>query len=179
MSSQEDQGQRLTFYLSLSWSSMYWAFSALKSVPPCAALVALQLYLSVNPFPRSCPSPLPWDRFNFSCNSWLPVNAAGRVPRARYRATCVVHSGCMYLFGGHDGTRHLNDVHVFDFEVRLPSNWTQLLILYWSVPWVGVGGDKSGCIHERQKIRLRNRRLVNAERYKGSRSTHAQTTQLL
>ena len=23
----------------------------------------------------------------------------------------------MYLFGGHDGTRHLNDVHVYDFEV--------------------------------------------------------------
>lgn len=25
----------------------------------------------------------------------------------------------MYLFGGHDGTRHLNDVHVFDFEVSV------------------------------------------------------------
>jgi hypothetical protein len=24
----------------------------------------------------------------------------------------------MYLFGGHDGTRHLNDVHVFDFSAR-------------------------------------------------------------
>lgn len=57
-------------------------------------------------------------RYNFASSSWLQVNAAGRVPRARYRATCVVHSGCMYLFGGHDGTRHLNDVHVFDFDVR-------------------------------------------------------------
>ena len=56
-------------------------------------------------------------RYNFTSSSWLQVNAAGRVPRARYRATCVVHAGCMYLFGGHDGTRHLNDVHVFDFEV--------------------------------------------------------------
>ena len=56
-------------------------------------------------------------RFNFSTSAWHQVNASGRVPRARYRATCVVHSACMYLFGGHDGTRHLNDVHVYDFEV--------------------------------------------------------------
>ena len=42
-----------------------------------------------------------------------PINC-----RARYRATCVVHEHNMYLFGGHDGTRHLNDVHVFDFNER-------------------------------------------------------------
>lgn len=47
--------------------------------------------------------------------------AAGRVPRARYRATCVVHQYSMYLFGGHDGTRHLNDVHTFDFDQRVWS----------------------------------------------------------
>jgi len=45
-------------------------------------------------------------------------NANGRQPRARYRATCTVHepSHCMLLFGGHDGSRHLSDTHVFDFE---------------------------------------------------------------
>lgn len=39
-------------------------------------------------------------------------------PRARYRGTCVVHekSHCMILFGGHDGSRHLSDTHMFDFE---------------------------------------------------------------
>ena len=50
--------------------------------------------------------------------AWAPITGDGRVPRARYRATCVVHDQAMYLFGGHDGTRHLNDVHVFDFGTR-------------------------------------------------------------
>jgi len=68
--------------------------------------------------------------FNFASNTWSPVAASGRVPRARYRATVVTTNSStgnmdgggrmnlenrMYLFGGHDGTRHLNDVHVFDF----------------------------------------------------------------
>jgi hypothetical protein len=30
----------------------------------------------------------------------------------------------MILFGGYDGTRHLFDTHVFDFEIRL---WSSLL----------------------------------------------------
>ena len=59
--------------------------------------------------------------FNFVTSQWSQVTAAGRVPRARYRATCVVHHHSMYLFGGHDGTRHLNDVHTFDFDQRVWS----------------------------------------------------------
>ena len=48
---------------------------------------------------------------------------SGRVPRARYRSTCAVQGRSMVLFGGHDGTRHLNDCHVFDFEER---SWAAL-----------------------------------------------------
>jgi len=53
------------------------------------------------------------------------TSTGGRPPRARYRATCVVIKQYMILYGGHDGTRHLNDVHVFDFEHVC---WSSLLI---------------------------------------------------
>ena len=46
--------------------------------------------------------------FDFIHNSWRPVMASGRTPRARYRATACVHQDMMILFGGHDGTRHLS-----------------------------------------------------------------------
>ena len=31
----------------------------------------------------------------------------------------------MILYGGHDGTRHLSDTHVFDFESR---SWSTLVV---------------------------------------------------
>lgn len=48
---------------------------------------------------------------------WRPVVSVGggRSPRARYRSTACVQRDMMILFGGHDGTRHLADVHLFDF----------------------------------------------------------------
>ena len=40
--------------------------------------------------------------FNFTESSWSAVPAAGRRPRARYRATAVVHKNTFILYGGHD-----------------------------------------------------------------------------
>jgi hypothetical protein len=34
---------------------------------------------------------------------------------SRYRSSLVVYKHTCVLFGGHDGSRHLNDVHVFNF----------------------------------------------------------------
>jgi len=62
--------------------------------------------------------------YDFNRNSWSAVNAAGRRPRARYRATCVVCRNQIVLFGGHDGTRHMADTHVFDIETRI---WSALV----------------------------------------------------
>jgi len=58
--------------------------------------------------------------FNFRTFSWQPVESTGNPPRPRYRVTCVVHEDWdkMYLFGGHDGSRHLNDTYVFDFMAK-------------------------------------------------------------
>jgi hypothetical protein len=62
--------------------------------------------------------------FDFTLSQWSAVPAAGRRPRARYRATTVVHKNMLILYGGHDGTRHLSDTHVFDFDTR---TWSSLL----------------------------------------------------
>ena len=48
----------------------------------------------------------------------------GDVPRARYRGTCVISGDAMILHGGHDGNRHMQDTHVFDF---ITMSWSTLL----------------------------------------------------
>ena len=62
--------------------------------------------------------------YNFVTNSWSLVPATGRPPKARYRATCVVHKNSMICFAGHDGTQHLSDTHVFDFGTKI---WSRLV----------------------------------------------------
>lgn len=58
--------------------------------------------------------------FHFPSGVWRQITAAGDIPRARYRGTCVVcpSAGSMILHGGHDGTRHLQDTHLFDFYTQ-------------------------------------------------------------
>ncbi|OQR97124.1 hypothetical protein ACHHYP_20629 [Achlya hypogyna] len=56
---------------------------------------------------------------------WSQVAATGRFPRPRYRASLVTHKSTCILFGGHDGSRHLNDVHIFNFALR---SWSMLLV---------------------------------------------------
>ena len=65
-----------------------------------------------------------YSEFDFVQSRWSAVPAAGRRPRARYRATAVVHRNYMLVFGGHDGVRHLNDTHVFDLETK---TWSTLI----------------------------------------------------
>lgn len=54
-------------------------------------------------------------------NRWSLVQTAGRSPRERYRATTVVHQKYLILYGGHDGTRHLNDTYILDLDAKLWS----------------------------------------------------------
>ena len=62
--------------------------------------------------------------YDFNLSRWSAVPAAGRRPRARYRATCAVYKNWMILYGGHDGTRHLSDTFIFDFDTK---TWSALL----------------------------------------------------
>lgn len=63
--------------------------------------------------------------FDFISSQWNLVQTTGRRPRARYRATTVVHKNLLILYGGHDGTRHLSDTHIFDIVNRV---WSPLSI---------------------------------------------------
>ncbi len=62
--------------------------------------------------------------YNFVTNIWTVVDTVGRIPRPRYRATCVMYNDHLILHGGHDGTRHLEDTHVLDLELK---RWTSLV----------------------------------------------------
>mmetsp|Transcript_12203 Transcript_12203/g.22618 ORF Transcript_12203/g.22618 Transcript_12203/m.22618 type:complete len:1213 (-) Transcript_12203:989-4627(-) len=53
--------------------------------------------------------------------TWTKVAARGRYPSSRYRASCVTFDNQIVLFGGHDGQRHLNCTHSFNFDTL---TWT-------------------------------------------------------
>ena len=72
----------------------------------------------------SCPIESDLHEFDFDSSRWNLVPTTGRRPRARYRATTVVHKNYIILYGGHDGTRHLSDTHIFDIENRV---WSPLV----------------------------------------------------
>jgi hypothetical protein len=57
--------------------------------------------------------------FNFFNISWSLVTCSGTAPKARYRTSAVVKGDKMYVFGGHDGGKHLNDFYEFSFIDRV------------------------------------------------------------
>ena len=44
-------------------------------------------------------------------------------PPLRYFHACAMYSGCMYTFGGYNGTERLNDMYEYDFD---DGYWTQM-----------------------------------------------------
>jgi len=58
-------------------------------------------------------------RYNFVKNSWTQVmphpDSEGLWPKSRYRTSTTVYKDMMFLFGGHDGSRQLNDFYIFNF----------------------------------------------------------------
>lgn len=59
-------------------------------------------------------------RFNFGTNAWTQINLKpngnGVWPKSRYRTSTTVYKDMMFLFGGHDGARQLNDFYCFNFS---------------------------------------------------------------
>lgn len=62
-------------------------------------------------------------RYNFGTNTWsqtqLKPNGNGVWPKSRYRTSTTVYKDMMFLFGGHDGARQLNDFYCFNFSKDL------------------------------------------------------------
>ena len=61
--------------------------------------------------------------FNVSRRTWVSIAARGSVPPPRYRSSVVAYKDALYCFGGHDGSRHLDDLHSFDLRT---NTWTQI-----------------------------------------------------
>lgn len=64
-------------------------------------------------------------KFAFETENWLPVRVTGTAPGARSAPATVVHESqsMMYVFGGYDGGRSLNDLFRFDLST---SEWAQV-----------------------------------------------------
>ena len=55
--------------------------------------------------------------FNLETRGWqLDLELSGGGPSPRDAHAAVVHADCMYVFGGYDSKRYLNDFHRFHFE---------------------------------------------------------------
>jgi len=75
-----------------------------------------------------------WNYFNdlynfcFTAREWSPVRVTGTAPGARSAPATVVHDeqGAMYVFGGYDGARSLNDLFRFDLRT---SEWSQIRVI--------------------------------------------------
>ena len=66
-------------------------------------------------------------KFAFESEQWLPVRVTGTAPGARSAPATVIHeeTAMMYVFGGYDGGRSLNDLFRFDFQ---KSEWAQVRV---------------------------------------------------
>jgi N-acetylneuraminic acid mutarotase len=64
-------------------------------------------------------------KFTFDSLDWLPVRVTGTAPGARSAPATVVHEAqaMMYVFGGYDGGRSLNDLFRFSLG---SSEWAQV-----------------------------------------------------
>ena len=59
--------------------------------------------------------------FNIARRTWVPISGKGTVPKPRYRSSVVVYKDSLFSFGGHDGSRHLDDLHCVDLRT---NTWT-------------------------------------------------------
>jgi len=55
---------------------------------------------------------------NQDTSEWKPVDCKGNRPSPRYGHTAIVFSNFMWIFGGMDGEKVFNDVHIFNFETQ-------------------------------------------------------------
>lgn len=80
--------------------------------------------------------------FDIEGGGWMQLKEYfGIPPIARDAHTMVTSKHCLYLFGGHDGVNHLNDLHEFN---TLTNTWTD--IKYEDKLPNGLRGHSANCI---------------------------------
>ena len=125
-----DGTSRVSDFWAFDFSTMTWReVVALQGTAPsarhshCAAVMNHSLYIACG-YDGSYKSDI--YQFDFTLSRWRTIRVSGRRPRARYRATLNAvrrPTPSLILHGGHDGTRHLADTHVFDLEKQ---EWSSL-----------------------------------------------------
>jgi len=58
-------------------------------------------------------------------NQWTLVKHTGTPPHQRSLHAGIVVKGCLYIFGGYDGSNRVNDLYRFSFKA---SKWSQVLV---------------------------------------------------
>ena len=80
--------------------------------------------------------------FDIESATWMQLKEYfGTPPIARDAHTMVASKQCLYLFGGHDGVNHLNDLHEFN---TVSNTWTE--IKYEDKLPNGLRGHSANCI---------------------------------
>lgn len=80
--------------------------------------------------------------FDIESATWTQLKEYfGTPPIARDAHTMVASKSCLYLFGGHDGVNHLNDLHEFN---TIQNTWTE--IKYEDKLPNGLRGHSANCI---------------------------------
>jgi len=58
-------------------------------------------------------------------NQWSVVKHTGAPPHQRSLHAGIVVGGCLYIFGGYDGSNRVNDLYRFNFKA---SKWSQVIV---------------------------------------------------
>lgn len=101
-----------------TWQEVIYSGSGL---PPsarhssCAVVADGSMYV-FGGYDGNCKSDL--HRFNFETNTWNEIkkNLNNSWPRERYRTSSTIFNNQMYIYGGHDGSKQLDDFWCFDLS---------------------------------------------------------------
>ncbi len=103
-----------------TWQEVIYSGSGMPPSPrhsSCAIVFDGSMYV-FGGYDGVCKSDL--HRFNFETNTWHEVKKTSNNlwPRERYRTSAILYSEDMYIYGGHDGSKQLEDFWAFNIKTH-------------------------------------------------------------
>lgn len=110
-----------------TWQEVIYSGSGLPPSPRhsmCAIVYDGNMFVFAG-YDGFCRSEL--HRFNFETNTWSEIKKRPNFPwpRERYRTSAAIYKYSMYIYGGHDGTKQLEDLWQFDLKKQI---WEEIKI---------------------------------------------------
>jgi N-acetylneuraminic acid mutarotase len=110
-----------------TWQEVIYSGSGLPPSPrhsTCATVYDGNMYV-FSGYDGQCRSDL--HRFNFETNTWGEVKKKNQSswPKERYRTCAALYKNMMYVYGGHDGIRQLDDFWGFDIKKMI---WEEIKV---------------------------------------------------